>query len=91
MTRSQRNAFGAARSELPEAEFYKTYVKRAGTGHRKNRHLQGVCRVLVRQSSNAWHRTMAWIDALDVAFNAISPSVRLPAGSLAQSGRATDS
>jgi len=49
---------------LERAEFTKTFIKPAGTGHRKNRLPQGVCRVCMRRSADAWHRTMAWIDAL---------------------------
>ena len=49
---------------LSEPEFYKTYWKAPGSGHRNNRHQHGVCRVLMRRSTDAWHRAMAWIDAL---------------------------
>jgi hypothetical protein len=54
---------------LSDPEFYKTYRKAPGTGHRNNRHLHGVCRVLMRRSADAWHRTMAWIDALHQAID----------------------
>jgi hypothetical protein len=50
--------------DLPQPEFYETYEKPPGTGHRKNRHEHGVCRVLVRRSADALHRTLAWIDTL---------------------------
>ena len=50
--------------ELTPAEFYKTFVKPAGTGHRKNTLPHGVCRVLVRRSTDAWLRTMEWVDVL---------------------------
>ena len=50
-------------------EFTKTFVKPAGTGHRKNRLPHGVCRVCMRRSADAWHRTMAWIDELAGAFD----------------------
>lgn len=49
---------------LRHPEFYKTFEKPPGTGHRKNRHVRGVCRVLVRRSADAWHRTLAWVDCL---------------------------
>ncbi len=52
---------------LPGAAATKTFVKPAGTGHRKNHLLHGVCRVSMRRSTDAWERTMAWIDALPVA------------------------
>ena len=48
--------------DLPSASFTKTFVKPKGTGHRKNRLAQGVCRVRVLRSSDHWNRTMAWID-----------------------------
>ena len=46
---------------LPEARFTKTFVKAPGTGHRKNRLTQGVCRVRVCRSANHWNQTMEWI------------------------------
>lgn len=49
---------------LPRAEFWKSYIKPAGTGHRKNIHAQGVCRVVVRNGTDAWLRTMTWIDSV---------------------------
>ncbi len=53
-----------------DAEFYKTFIKPDGTGHRKNHLAHGVCQVRVRRSTNAFHRTMAWIDA---AIRSLSP------------------
>lgn len=50
--------------QLPNAAFHKTFIKPAGTGHRKNHLAQGVCRVMMRRSGDAWHRTMGWIDTL---------------------------
>jgi hypothetical protein len=47
---------------LPSARFTKTYVKPAGTGHRKNHLDHGVCRVRVCRSADYWHTTMEWID-----------------------------
>lgn len=49
---------------LDDADFTKTFVKPPGTGHRKNRLRQGVCRVILRRSANAWHSTMAWIETI---------------------------
>ena len=57
---------------LPTARFTKTYMKPAGTGHRKNRLKHGVCRVRVCRSTDLWHETMAWID---YARDQVSPSV----------------
>jgi len=44
--------------------FYKTFIKPEGTGHRKNHLAHGVCTVLLRRSTDAFHRTMGWIEAL---------------------------
>lgn len=49
---------------LDGADFTKTFVKPAGTGHRKNRLAQGVCRIVMRRSADGWHRTMAWIGVI---------------------------
>ncbi len=60
---------------LPTADFYKTYRKPAGTGHRKNHLPWGICRVSIRRSANAWVRTMAWIDTLATDLRLTSPDV----------------
>lgn len=49
---------------LPDAEFYRTFVKPDGTGHRKNHLPHGVCQVRVRRSADHWHRTMEWVDVI---------------------------
>jgi hypothetical protein len=46
---------------LDRPDFTKTYIKPPGTGHRKNRLRHGICRAGVRRSTDAWHRTIAWI------------------------------
>jgi hypothetical protein len=64
------NDVGAAhafwRSQLPieRLRFTKPYVKPDGTGHRRNRLPNGVCRMRMRASTDAFLRTMAWIDAM---------------------------
>lgn len=50
--------------DLPRVHFYETFIKPAGTGHRKNKLPQGVCRVRVRKASDHWNRVMEWIDCL---------------------------
>jgi hypothetical protein len=50
--------------DLTDAEFTQTFVKPAGTGHRKNHFPHGVCRGGLRRSANAWHATMAWIGVI---------------------------
>ena len=54
--------------DLPGAMFTKTFIKPAGTGHRKNRWLHGVCRVKMRRSADAYHMTMTWIECLAEAW-----------------------
>ena len=49
---------------LPAATFNKTFVKPRGSGHRKNHLPEGVCRVRMRRSTDAWLRTLSWIDVL---------------------------
>jgi len=49
---------------LVDPPFYATFVKPAGTGHRKNNLIHGVCRVSMTKSTDAFHRTMAWIDVV---------------------------
>jgi hypothetical protein len=49
---------------LVDANFYKTFIKPKGTGHRKNHLPHGVCSVKLRRCANAWHTTMAWVEAL---------------------------
>ena len=50
--------------DLRSARFGKTFVKPAGTGHRKNHLPHGVCRVRTLRASNHWNRTMVWIDVV---------------------------
>lgn len=47
--------------QLGAPAFTKTFVKAAGTGHRKNRLRHGICRVRMRRATDAWYRTMEWI------------------------------
>lgn len=57
-------AYWAEATGLANADFYRTFVKPDGTGHRKNHLPHGVCQVRVRRCADHWHRTMAWVDAL---------------------------
>ena len=47
---------------LDDANFYKTFVKPRGTGHRKNHLPHGVCAVKVRACADAWQTTIKWIE-----------------------------
>ena len=48
--------------------FGKTYIKPAGTGHRKNQHVHGVCRVRTLRASTHGNRVMVWIDVVADSF-----------------------
>ena len=54
---------------LPGVAFHKTFVKPPGTGHRKNHLPQGVCRVVVRRSTNHFVRVSSWIRELPSALD----------------------
>ena len=60
----QARLYWADPLELPDVDFHKTFIKPAGTGHRKNTLRHGICRVMVRRSTDAWLRTMVWIRVL---------------------------
>ncbi|HEY6635660.1 MAG TPA: hypothetical protein VI141_08610 [Acidimicrobiia bacterium] len=57
-------AYWQKQTGLVDANFYKTFIKPKGTGHRKNHLPHGVCSVKLRRCANSWHTTMAWIEAL---------------------------
>ena len=61
---SGAQAHWASHLGLVDSHFYPTFIKPAGTGHRKNKLSRGVCRVSVRRSTDAFHRTMGWIDTI---------------------------
>ena len=48
--------------ELEGAQFYRTFTKPEGTGHRKNHLPFGVCQVRMRRPANAAVKVEAWID-----------------------------
>jgi hypothetical protein len=55
--------------DLEDLRFDKTFVKPAGTGHRKNHLKHGICRLRVSRSGNSFHTTMGWIDGLAAALD----------------------
>ncbi|MDA2978953.1 MAG: hypothetical protein O3B42_04225 [Actinomycetota bacterium] len=59
---------------LPSAVYGKTYIKPAGTGHRKNHLPHGVCRVRTLRASNYWQRVMVWIDVVAGSFGPVDDS-----------------
>ena len=52
---------------LADPDFYRTFVKPDGTGHRKNHLPFGVCQVRVRRCTDYWIRTMEWVDTMATA------------------------
>ena len=77
---------------LDDPDFYKSFIKPEGTGHRKNKLPQGICAVILRRSTDSWIRAMAWIEELPhVPLWCAGDVAILAAGSLAQLGRATGS
>lgn len=57
-------AFWASQLGLGTESFLKTYIKPDGTGHRRNHLQHGVAQVRMRRSTDAFVRTMGWIDGL---------------------------
>ena len=51
-------------TNLPGVAFHRTFIKPEGTGHRKNHLTHGVALIRMRRSTDAWIRTLAWIDVL---------------------------
>lgn len=51
---------------IPLAQFGKSFIKKEGTGHRKNILYAGTARIRVTRSSNLLHRIKGWIDAVDL-------------------------
>jgi len=49
---------------LMTANFYRTFIKPKGTGHRKNHLPHGVCTIKVRRCADAWQRTMTWVEVI---------------------------
>jgi hypothetical protein len=66
-------AFWVHQTGLTEANFHRTFIKPAGTGHRKNHLEHGICTVKVRRPSNVWNIAMEWIDTLARDFGLDQP------------------
>ena len=56
-------AFWACVTELPLTQFGKSYVKKEGTGHRKNTLYQGTIRIVVCDR-NLLHKIRGWIEGV---------------------------
>ncbi len=56
--------YWAKATGLHGVRFTKTFIKPAGTGHRKNHLEYGVCRVRTLRAGDHWNRIMVWIDVV---------------------------
>ena len=56
--------YWAKSTGLEPVRFTKTYIKPAGTGHRKNHLKYGVCRVRTLRAGDHWNRIMVWIEVV---------------------------
>ncbi len=70
---SAARSFWRRETGLWDSTFHRTFIKPAGTGHRKNHLLHGVCTINVRRCSDAWNTTMAWIDGLAAELGVAEP------------------
>ena len=77
---AERRGYWAAQTGLPLEQFRATFVKQAGTGHRKNDLYNGTASVVVLKSGILLPRVLGWIDAVAASY-----------GPLAQLARASDS
>ena len=59
--------------EMEGAQFYRTFIKPNGTGHRKNHLPFGVCQVRMRRPANAAVKVETWID---VVATTLGPATR---------------
>jgi hypothetical protein len=57
-------AWWARQIRVPVDDFTKSYIKPDGTGHRKNHLPNGVCTLIKRRGTDAYHQTMAWVEFL---------------------------
>ena len=55
--------FWKSQTKLWDANFHKTFIKPAGTGHRKNHLEHGICTVKLRRAADPWNIVMEWINA----------------------------
>ena len=61
---SAARAYWSRSLGLPNARFTKTFIKAAGTGHRKNHLEAGVCRVRTLRAGDHWNRVMVWVEVV---------------------------
>jgi hypothetical protein len=83
-----RRFWGSALGLDPVGHFTKTFIKPDGTGHRKNHLPWGVCELKMSRSTDAWIRTMAWIDVMRRRCDRYPVEIPRAAGAI---GSATDS
>lgn len=86
---AERKVFWSEATGIPLEQFFKTFVKPEGTGHRKNVLYQGTASVRITRSTDLLHRVLGWIDA--VREDADPLRYTEPGRAASSTGRATDS
>lgn len=64
---SAARSFWRTATGLTGARFTKTFIKPRGTGHRKNNHPHGICRIRVLEPADHWNRLDVWIGVVSAA------------------------
>ncbi len=62
-------------TNIPLHQFHKSYIKRAGTGHRKNRLYRGTAKIRIC-NKNLLHRILGMIDGVECQARAVSSAGR---------------
>lgn len=62
-------------TNIPLHQFHKTYIKRPGTGHRKNRLYRGTAKIRIC-NKNLLHRILGMIDGVECQARAVSSAGR---------------
>lgn len=71
-------AFWVQATGLDGANFHRTFIKPAGTGHRKNHLLHGICTVKMRACADTWNILMVWIDVIANHFRTLGRAPEVP-------------
>ena len=61
---SESIRFWSGVTNIPAEQFGKTFIKTAGTGHRKKLLYHGTAQIRLRRSSDLLHKVLAWIEAV---------------------------
>ena len=64
-------AYWASITDIPISQFGKSYIKKEGTGHRKNVLYQGTIRIQI-SNTDLLHTILGWIDGFCATMRAVS-------------------